>query len=78
LFAHDLFGKPVPTHPVAARGHAFPDYELIAWPRAGWQLLLNHLELFWRPWGLGLTTLKKQRCERIFGATPFLPPGSTC
>jgi hypothetical protein len=28
LFEHDLFGKPVPTHRVAARGHAFPDHAL--------------------------------------------------
>jgi acyl-CoA thioester hydrolase len=26
LFEHDLFGKPVSTHRVAARGHAFPDH----------------------------------------------------
>src|SRR6202521_6046231 len=26
LFEHDLFGKPVPTHRVVARGHAFPDH----------------------------------------------------
>ena len=25
LLEHDLFGKPVPTHRVVARGHAFPD-----------------------------------------------------
>src|SRR5258708_27392124 len=29
LFEHDLFGKPVPTHRVVARGHAFPDHALI-------------------------------------------------
>jgi len=28
LFEHDLFGKPVPTHRVVARGHAFPDHAL--------------------------------------------------
>jgi hypothetical protein len=26
LFEHDLFGKPVSTHRVVARGHAFPDH----------------------------------------------------
>src|SRR5712664_3370836 len=35
LFEHDLFGKPVPTHRVVARGHAFPDHALcgVAQPR---------------------------------------------
>src|SRR5216684_560139 len=33
LFEHDLFGKPVPTHRVVARGHAFPDHALA--PTAG-------------------------------------------
>jgi hypothetical protein len=28
LFAHDLFGKPVSTHRVEARGQAFPDHAL--------------------------------------------------
>src|SRR6267142_4469865 len=30
LFEHDLFGKPVPTRRVVARGHAFPDHALAA------------------------------------------------
>ena len=28
LIEHDLFGKPVPTRRVVARGHAFPDHAL--------------------------------------------------
>src|SRR6266566_657455 len=28
ILEHDLFGKPVPTHHVVARGHAFPDHAL--------------------------------------------------
>jgi hypothetical protein len=33
-FAHDLVGKPVSTHRVEARGHAFPDHASAApWPQ---------------------------------------------
>ena len=38
LFEHDLFGKPVSTHRVEARGRAFPDHALAARhhrPRSG-------------------------------------------
>jgi hypothetical protein len=31
-FEHDLFEKPVSTHRVVARGHAFPDHALVAPP----------------------------------------------
>jgi hypothetical protein len=33
-FEHDLVGKPVSTHRVEARGHAFPDHASAApWPQ---------------------------------------------
>jgi hypothetical protein len=41
------------------------------------QRFLNHVWLFWLPWGSGLTIPNQQRRERFNGATPFLPHGST-
>src|SRR6267142_2251098 len=47
LFEHDLFGKPVPTHRVVARGHAFPDHALEL-PRAVSTSLVLRSALFAR------------------------------
>jgi hypothetical protein len=41
------------------------------------QRFLNHVWLFWLPWGSGLTIPNQQRRGRFNGATPFLPHGST-
>jgi hypothetical protein len=42
LFEHDLFGKPVSTHRVVARGHAFPDHALDDMEVGGVQLRLEN------------------------------------
>src|SRR5712672_4001239 len=47
FFEHDLFGKPVPTHRVVARGHAFPDHALEL-PRAVSTSLVLRSALFAR------------------------------
>ena len=45
--------------------------------RPGSKLFVNHSGLFWPPWGSSLTIPKKQRCERLEGATLFLTHTST-